>query len=439
MKTAFVICSRSDSSRVPGKPHRHINGKTLLQHLIERCLKSGYPVIVAIPHRDYEDYKYLKELYKNDVHVAFGNANDPLERTRQMCDEFELDTVIRVTHDKVFVDPVAVKILMDHYGKGGLDYVYSGTFIDGASFEVISAQSIRDASAKFKNVEFISYAVRCVTDRIKAVDLSKVFKSDHRLLVDYPEDLKVLELIFHSLGNDCSLNEAVTFLDQHQWISRINRTPKITVYTCIYNAEKWLYKAMGSVSSQNIFGECEYLLVDDCSHDQSAILMSKFASIYKNSQWFKNPKNVGLASSSNFALTRARGRYIIRLDADDFFTDDHALERLYMEAEKTGADVVYPANFFGSYKKIQKGNEKHHVGGALFRTRAANYIKFTDGLRNLEGLDFFVRAKDQLKVAYLDKPIFYYRQHDTSMSKTNLVERAAIQERIENGLPALQK
>ena len=139
---------------------------------------------------------------------------------------------------------------------------------------------------------------------------------------------------------------------------------------------------------------------------------------------------MGLSSSSNLALSEARGKSIIRLDADDYFTHDQAIQELQFELNRSDADIVYPDNYFGSFSKIQKGNDAHHVGGALFRTRGANHVKFTDGLRGYEGLDFFVRARDQLKISYLEKPLFFYRQHTDSMSHKNLDDRAALKELI---------
>lgn len=430
MKTGFVICSRLNSSRVPEKPLQKINGIPLIEHLVSRCIKAGYPVYLAIPGRDYDGYKFLKDKFGNDdLTICTGHAEDPLARMHEVAVKHELDTVIRVCHDKLFVDPVAVKILMKHRESDELDYV-TANFVDGASFEVISATALARASDKFKNVEHISYAIQCVTDKIKRIDLSSLWNSEHRLLVDYPEDLKVLNLVMHSIGNDCSLTDAIRFMDHHSWITKINRTPRVTVYTCAYNAEKWITKCMGSVSSQQGFSRYEYLLIDDSSSDATSILMSKFCDVYKNSKWIRNEKNIGLSSSSNEALKRARGRYIIRLDADDYFTSDHAIEDLILQLEKNESDAVYPDNYFGSFKKIQTGNENHHVGGTLFRTRAANHVKFTDGLRGYEGLDFFSRAKDQLKISYFNKPTFFYRQHSNSMSKTNLEERDRILQSI---------
>ena len=431
--TAIVICSRSDSKRIPEKPFQLINGIPLIDHLTSRCLNTGIPVVIAIPHRDYHHYKYLKDKYEDkNFHIITGSSDDPLNHMALPISHFNMKTVIRVCHDKIFIDQNLVRVMLEQYYGNKRRYCYSSSFVDGTAFEIIDAAAVIEASEKFKNVEHISYAVRNViySDDIEDVNLTGYVTSDHRLIIDYVDDLKVLELILHSLGNECSLKGAIAFLDQNFWVSKINRTPKITVYTCGYNAEKWINKCMGSVSSQNIFNQCEYILIDDCSDDYTSMLMSKFCSIYKNARWIKNQKNLGLSSSSNIALSQSRGKYMIRMDADDYFFNDHALDDLVTESEKTFSEIVYPDNYFGSFDAVQNGSDNHHVGGALFRTRAANFVKFTDGLMGYEGLDFFVRAKNILKISYLKKPIFFYRQHEKSQSKTNTEQREILREKI---------
>jgi glycosyltransferase involved in cell wall biosynthesis len=148
----------------------------------------------------------------------------------------------------------------------------------------------------------------------------------------------------------------------------------------------------------------------------------------------KNKKNLGLASSSNVALETAKGDYIIRIDADDYLTGNRALEKIYRYAKfNQKYDAIYPNNFFGSLKKIQIGSDEHHAGGAIFKTRKLNDIKFTDGLRGYDGLDLYVRAKNQLSIGYLEEAIYFYRQHSESLTKNNLKDRKKLRKKILNG------
>jgi glycosyltransferase involved in cell wall biosynthesis len=208
--------------------------------------------------------------------------------------------------------------------------------------------------------------------------------------------------------------------------------PKVTFYTCVYNGAEFIYEAMDSVRRQTCFNKSEYIIVDDYSLDNTPYIASKFAAHYDNVHYQRLNQNIGLASASNEALKRAKGKYIVRLDADDFFSKTNAIDMLIHELEERSLDAIYPGNYYGRYDVVQKGNECHHIGGTLFLTRSINHIKFTDRLRNYEGLDFFGRAKNSLDIGYYNEPLFFYRQSDSSMSRTNLEERARIREDIKN-------
>jgi spore coat polysaccharide biosynthesis protein SpsF (cytidylyltransferase family) len=435
-KIGIVICSRSDSKRIPNKPFVSINGAPLLDHLITRLLPANLPIYLAVPHFDYEKYKEFAKIDpKSNVTVVTGSANDPLARMAKVQESFNLDTIIRICHDKIFIDQETLLEAIRIFNNSDLDYLYSSQFTDGSGFEIISAQALQKAAEKFKEVEHISYAIHCVTSKTSNLASLKTEPSKHRLLIDYPNDLKVMEILLSMLGNRCSLKEVIDFLDKNSWISEINRLPLLTIYTCAYNAQRWINECMGSISAQGGFKNFEYLLIDDFSTDRTHYHMSEFCSIYKNnSSWFRNEKNLGLASSSNIALSKARGKYILRLDADDYLTNKNSLQQLIDTIDTTGKDIIYPDNYHGSFKTIQKGNEVHHVGGAIFRTRAANHVRFTDGLRGYEGYDFFERARTQLKIGYLSRPLFFYRRHADSMSASHPELRSEIKRKIDERL-----
>ncbi len=428
MKTAFVLCSRNDSSRVPGKPFRKINGKPVLTHLIERLQKTNIPVILAVPAAQFGQYEALKLQGLHSIYL--GSENDPLDRMYKAAKDCGFDNVIRVTHDKIFVDPDLVLKALSTYHEMNLDYLYSSKFTDGSGFEIISFQSLERAAHIYKNVEYISYAIRSVTDNSHDFDVPPAYRSDTRLLIDYPEDLTLLETVFSALKYDCTLRDVLNLTSENPWIKSINKLPELTVYTCVYNGEKWVERAMGSVAKQKGFRDFQYVIIDDHSTDKTGFIVSKFASLYPNVSWIKNDKNIGLASSSNVALKQAKGNYIMRLDHDDYLTSETACQQLLHAIKERKLDAVYPNNFYGSQGVVQNGKECHHIGGSIFRTRAINHIKFTDGLRNYEGLDFFQRAKTELKIGYLNKPLFVYSQLPNSMSKSNLEERLKTKEKI---------
>lgn len=431
LKPGIVICSRLSSSRIPRKALLDINGRSILEHLIFRLLGAEVPIYVAVPGNELGEYSRALGPYLDKVMLLVGPEEDPLARTDIVARMVGLDTVIRITHDKIFVDPEDIKKALGIFESSNLDYLYSSSFVPGTGFEVIDARVLHTAAERFKNVEHISYAIRAVTERKSDIPMGHA-TSPHRLLIDYPEDVHLMTEIFYRLGNGCNNRQVLALLDLAPALSAINRLPLLTVYTCAYNAEKWLSEAVKSVMLQERGFPIEYLMIDDGSTDSTSSIMQDVHDRWDKARWILNHENRGLASSCNRALAEARGKYILRLDADDFFTSTDALQRMVSSMESHDFDVMYPDHFFGGMLHVEKGNVHHHAGGAIFRTQALNHMKFTDGLRGFEGYDLFERAKAQLKIGYFDSPTFFYRQHEASLTKGCPDKRAEIKKEIDD-------
>lgn len=426
-KPGIIICSRLDSERIPNKVLKKLNGITILEHLINQLKPLGVPIVIAIPAKQRETYSAAIKHTGARLFVS-QHAEDPLARMTQVQKECEFTHVVRVTHDKIFVDTEILKnaLAIAQYSTDKPDYIYSDYLTPGTGFEVISARCLQEAASKHVFVEHITYAVRLYSKlSLNLITKTKPFN----LLIDFPEDLKLMEVIFASLGTNINLKDVTKYLTEHPELNNINKPPILTVYTCAHNAEEFIENSMFSVINQ-LNGLFEYIIVDDYSTDKTCEKIAKLGMTFDFIRWFRNEKNLGLASSSNFALSRARGEYIIRLDADDKFEGKDILWKMINYAKQNNIEALYPDNYFGDYNKIQKGNEKHHVGGALFQKKALNFLKFTEGLRNHDSLDLFVRAKDKLKIGYFEEPVFFYTQRDDSMSKTNLEERAKIEAQL---------
>jgi spore coat polysaccharide biosynthesis protein SpsF (cytidylyltransferase family) len=421
----IVVCSRTHSQRLPRKPFQNINGTPLIEHLVRNLQKSDIPIVIAIPDDQVSDYFYLQDL--KNVTLVSGFCEDPLARMAKASLKFK--NVIRITHDKIIIRPKDIQYAIEVYKSKKADYLYSSKFIPGTGFEIIDSELLRLASDKYKSVEFIGYAARSLCKRPIKFNPNHP-SGDYRLLIDYPNDIQLFELLLCQLGNDASFESIINYLDGHSDIKKINKLPRVSVYTCAYNAQEFIDKCMDSVSCQSIFNDCEYIIIDDYSSDKTIEHIAKFACKYQNVRWIRNHENIGLASSSNIALKQSKADYIMRLDADDYLIPQNALLRMLNSISDSSYDIVYPDNYYGTINRIQSGDECHHVGGAIFDKRAINHIKFTDGLRGYEGLDLWVRAKGQLKLGYLKKPMFFYRQHGGSLSKNNIIKRAALKQEI---------
>lgn len=438
-KIGIVICSRTDSKRCPNKPFLKIGGKYIIAHLLDRLIATGINIYIAVPECEFKVYKNKLSDYINwkNIFLFGGSKDDPLKRTYQVATQYDIDHIVRVTHDKIFMSYRQIDYFIGQYIEKKLDYIYSTNFIAGTGFEVFSLKCLRRAHETFKDVEHLSYAIETVATAVRNIQrfpLSRTWlsrlkpNSSLRLLIDYPEDVTQIKKLMAALGNTCDLMDIVGAIENKP---QCNSLPDVTVYTCSYNDIAFLDRCIASVLSQS-FHSFEYILVDDGSkiRDVSGH-MEKYAKDPRV-RVVRNKKNVGLASSSNVANDLARGRYVIRLDADDYFVDEKVIDRMFRHMEANMTDILYPHNYKGGV--IQCGSESHHVGGTMFRKRTLDFIKFTDGLRHFEGLDLYKRA--QLKGARIDyfaEPTFYYRQRFGSMSKDKSPARKAIEKNLSLG------
>ena len=112
----------------------------------------------------------------------------------------------------------------------------------------------------------------------------------------------------------------------------------ITVIIPCYNIEKYIEKCIESIEKQT-YKNLEIIAVDDGSKDTTVEKLHKMQEKYPNLQVYQNSENKGAAYSRNFAIQKAKGKYIGFVDSDDYITSDY-YEKLIETAEKENADIV---------------------------------------------------------------------------------------------------
>lgn len=131
---------------------------------------------------------------------------------------------------------------------------------------------------------------------------------------------------------------------------------KVSVIIPVYNCEAYLEKCIGSVLNQTLY-ETEIICIDDGSTDQSAKVLEKFAAAEPRITLLRQ-QNEGAGKARNAGLRAAAGKYVAFLDADDYYVDRDALEKMYDTCEKTNISVC------GS-RRLELDGEKEKKG-ALF-------------------------------------------------------------------------
>ncbi len=92
----------------------------------------------------------------------------------------------------------------------------------------------------------------------------------------------------------------------------------VSIITPSYNCEKYIAETINSVLSQT-YENWEMLIVDDCSTDNSIIIIEKFTRKDNRIKLSKNTNHLGISETRNKAIRMAKGKYIAFLDSDDLW------------------------------------------------------------------------------------------------------------------------
>jgi teichuronic acid biosynthesis glycosyltransferase TuaG len=113
----------------------------------------------------------------------------------------------------------------------------------------------------------------------------------------------------------------------------------VTVITPAYNAENIITEAIASVISQT-YHRWEMLIVDDCSSDRTAEIVSCATVTDSRVHLIRCQTNGGPAMARNIALAQAKGRWIAFLDSDDIWLPTK-LEDTLSYAKEHGSALTF--------------------------------------------------------------------------------------------------
>ena len=204
---------------------------------------------------------------------------------------------------------------------------------------------------------------------------------------------------------------------------------QVTVYIPCYNYARYIEKAIQSVLFQAM-DDWELIIINDGSTDNTMNVLKK----YKDHPKIRviDQENKGLNVTNNIALRLSSGKYIMRLDADDYL-DENALLVLSNTLEsKQEVDLVYPDYYLiDAYGEVielvrrQKIEEEVHLldlpaHGActMFRRHVLKQIGgYIEEFTCQDGYEIWLRFIQKHKPYNVNIPLFYYRQHSDSLTQ----------------------
>ena len=103
--------------------------------------------------------------------------------------------------------------------------------------------------------------------------------------------------------------------------------PFISIVLPVYNNATHLPESLSSLLSQS-YDNFEIIAIDDFSKDESLKVLKLFKSMDKRLRVYKNVKHYGLSMTLNRAVKRAKGQFLVFMDAEDICYKDKLRRQL---------------------------------------------------------------------------------------------------------------
>ena len=216
----------------------------------------------------------------------------------------------------------------------------------------------------------------------------------------------------------------------------------VSVVVPVYNAEPYLKECVDSLINQTL-KNVEFIFVDDGSTDRSYEILQEYQQRDDRIQILRQ-QNLYAGVARNNGMKVAIGKYIIFLDADDFF-ELNMLEEAFDCAEKNEAQITFFRFFYydNVSKQVSVGTHPDppeevihpkQMGKKLFRMDIAapwtklylrsfvsdNELQFQSIKKNNDVYFTCLATALADRIAFIRKPLIYYRINNSSSIQGNM-------------------
>lgn len=201
---------------------------------------------------------------------------------------------------------------------------------------------------------------------------------------------------------------------------------KLTIVVPVYNGEKYIKRCLDSILNVHISNLLEVLVINDGSTDGTKEILEQYNQLARVSIY--NNVNQGVSATRNYGISKAKGKYIMFVDADDIL-DNNWYNLIAPYLNYNDDCIVFNNKILNNSKEdlvryITVANkEKICIAGPVSKLYKTEFLKknnilfktnLISGEDMIFNLDVFFKTNNYRVV----KASFYkYRQHMGSATK----------------------
>ncbi|MHA8051327.1 glycosyltransferase family 2 protein [Aquirufa sp. ROCK-SH2] len=224
----------------------------------------------------------------------------------------------------------------------------------------------------------------------------------------------------------------------------LSKKPKLSICLITYNHEEYFENCIENILSQKINFEIEIIIGEDCSTDNTAKIVEKYALKHPTLiKAFIRPINLGAKTNFLHCFFQCKGEYVLFIEADDYFTDENKLQIQVDFLDKHqntsacfhNALIVYEDNsnrkseyinssdqkILTETKDFFKQKETWFMATASVMMRRKYVEKLPEWFLNCKSGDIpmYVILAENAPIAYINKTMSVYRKNLNGQSYTD--------------------
>jgi glycosyltransferase involved in cell wall biosynthesis len=203
-----------------------------------------------------------------------------------------------------------------------------------------------------------------------------------------------------------------------------NNKIEISVIIPTFNSEKYIGRCIRSLLKQSLSESLyEIIVIDDGSTDRTNFAIDIFHDAIVP---LYNSKNIGLPASLNKGINRANGKYIVRVDSDDYVNENflnflHCFLEQNKEYDAVACDYWLVDDAESWIKKINCMEKPIGCGILFKREDVLSAGLYNELFRCHEEREFRIRYEKLFKIERLALPLYRYRKHQNNMTNDNIL------------------
>ena len=157
-KVGIVVLARLNSSRLPGKALMEINGKKVIEYIVERLLQVvDKEDIVLATSNEQSDDALAEHVSSIGIKTYRGSLNNVARRYYEAAKAQKWDYAIRINGDNIFVDIPLLKTVVELSKSGKYSFISNvkdRTFPKGMSIESVELNHYSEVLPKIEASEY---------------------------------------------------------------------------------------------------------------------------------------------------------------------------------------------------------------------------------------------------------------------------------------------